>query len=77
MSFSLVLNLGGLSISVHRELFHILNYHMMVFFVDTFHFDYCFTEGFFGWLVGWLGFFWPHPWCMEVPGPGIKSEPQL
>ena len=22
-------------------------------------------------------FFWPHPRPMEVPGPGIKSEPQL
>jgi len=21
--------------------------------------------------------FWPHPWHLEVPGPGIKSEPQL
>ena len=22
-------------------------------------------------------FFWLHPWHMEVPGPGIKSKPQL
>ena len=21
--------------------------------------------------------FWPHPWHMEIPGPGIKSELQL
>ena len=20
---------------------------------------------------------WPHPWHMEVPGPGIESKPQL
>ena len=22
-------------------------------------------------------FFFPHPWSTEVPGPGIKYEPQL
>ena len=22
-------------------------------------------------------FLWPHPWHMEVPGPGIGSVPQL
>ena len=22
-------------------------------------------------------FLWPHPWHMEVPGPGFESEPQL
>ena len=25
----------------------------------------------------WSGFFWPHPWHVEVPGPGIKPTPQL
>ena len=24
-----------------------------------------------------LFFLWPHPWHMEVPGPGIEPEPQL
>jgi len=22
-------------------------------------------------------FLWPNPWCVEVPGPGTESEPQL
>ena len=28
-------------------------------------------------LVLFLFFLWPHLWHMEVPGPGIESEPQL
>ena len=31
----------------------------------------------YNFLFLFFSFFWPHPWCVEVPGPRIKPMPQL